>query len=347
MASPSNQISIQSKARQALEPIFKDKSVTGRYSRAKMDKGIQWEVEKNFALQLMERNEKLAITAGTNPLSFANAMVDMAVIGVSLSPTLGHAYLIPENINGVATIVSLISYKGLENLALKSKTVLSINTELVYSKDSFSRGTNETGAYVVFEMARGERGFLEGGFCRAKMANGETHVEWMTADELQGCHEAATAKQGKEPFTWKGKFQNEMRKKCVVRRAAKHWVLPSKFMLALKAMDEADPMDFSQPHEPAKATAVTLISQAHINAIREDLVNAGVLPSAVDHWLASKAKAMGYHNGLDSYPDEEWTALRDSLLDRQAKVKEKRANEAKPKTTGEAPAGMSTGNMSV
>lgn len=310
------QMTIYERADAAVMPILKDRQTSGRFSKLK-SRPLKWEAERQFVLQLIHRDEKLAAAVAENPASLALAMIDMAILGVSLSPVRGHAYLVPQSVKGVNGVTALLSYKGLENLALTSKTVKSIQTELVYSKDAFRRGSNDTGAFVEFEMARGDRGILEGAYCRAKLDNDEVHVEWMTADELDGCHAAATAKQGKEPFAWRGKFKGEMQKKCVVRRAAKHWVLTEGFENAIKSMDAADPMSFEPDNE---ATAlVTLLSDEHLALIRDALREAGLTDDHANHWLEMQAKAWG-HAGLEFYPDDGWERLRDALLQRKDKV---------------------------
>jgi phage RecT family recombinase len=311
-----NELSVYDKATASATLLLKDPSVAGRFSKLKTAP-LQWAAEKSYALQQILKNEYLAATVVSNPLSLCNALTDVAMLGVSLSPTLGHAYLIPEKIAEKATVTVMVSYKGLEHLVLKSKAVRSINTELVYSNDTFERGTRDGVPYADFVMARGERGTLEGGFCLSKLKNGERNVEWMSAEELEGCHAAATKKQKKDPFTWQGAFKGEMQKKCIVRRAAKHWVLPTQLVDTLTRMDAAEPMDFSAP-DTAPDTAPRLTPE-HAEAIHEALRDEHYGDGQITVWMERQVQAWG-HKGLESFPDDAWERLRDALIERKAKV---------------------------
>lgn len=316
-----NEMSVYERATASATLLLKDPSVAGRFSKLKTAP-LQWAAEKSYALQQILRNEYLAGTVVINPLSLCNALTDVAMLGVSLSPTLGHAYLIPEKIADKPTVTVMISYKGLEHLVLRSKAVRSINTELVYSNDTFERGTRDGVPYADFMMARGDRGQLEGGFCLSKLQNGERNVEWMSAEELEGCHAAAIKKQkGKDPFTWQGAFKGEMRKKCIVRRASKHWVLPNQLVAALAKMDEAEPMDFSGPDvEPVvNVEAVVVLTPEHAEAIHEALRDERYGDTQITVWMERQAQAWG-HKGLDTFPDAAWERLRDALVERKAKV---------------------------
>lgn len=324
MSKSNQEMSVYDRATASATLLLKDPSLIGRFSKLKTAP-LQWAAEKSYALQQILKNEYLAATVVSNPLSLCNALTDVAMLGVSLSPTLGHAYLIPEKIADKATVTVMVSYKGLEHLVLKSKAVRSINTELVYSNDTFERGTRDGVPYADFKMARGDRGTLEGGFCLSKLQNGERNVEWMSAAELEGCHAAATKKQKRDPFTWQGPFKGEMEKKCIVRRASKHWVLPSQLVDALTQMDEMEPMDFSGP---LNAEAVVMLSPEHAEAIHEALRDERYADPQITVWMERQVQAWG-HKGLEAFPDDAWERLRDALIERKAKVAAAEAEAAK------------------
>lgn len=312
-----NELTVYDRATAAATLLLKDPALARPYYRNK-ESTLRWAAEKGYALQQILKNEYLAATVVSNPLSFVNAMKDLGHLGVSLSPTLSHAYLIPETIGGKATVTVSLGYKGLEHLVLSSKAVRSINTELVYTNDTFERGTAEDGTpYATFKMARGERGELEGGFCLSKLKNGERNVEWMTAEELEGCHAAATKKQKQDPFTWRGAFKGEMYKKCIVRRASKHWVLPISLVKAFTQMDALEPMDFTEDTQPIDA--VVLLTPEHAGAIHEALRDDTMGDDHITVWMDRQAQAWG-HKGLDSYPDDGWEKLRDALIERKQKI---------------------------
>lgn len=311
------ELTVYDKATEAARAILKDKSFISMFGKRKKAP-LDLAAERHYVEVLIGRSEFLADTVASNPMSLITAMLDAATLGVSLSPTLSHAYLIPEKVSNKYTVTLSVSYRGLESLVLKSKAVRAIDTELVYSNDTFERGNRDGTPFVNFSMARGERGTLEGSFCMSKLANGELHVEWMDAAELEGCHQAAIAKQKRDPITWRGPFKGEMYKKCVVRRAAKHWVLPDRLVEVLQNIERLDPMEFNA-NPVQESPAIQVITQGHLRDIRESLNAMGMEDAAINIWLNMQTQAWG-HSGIEAYPDDGWEKLRDKLIERRHTV---------------------------
>lgn len=302
-----------------LDAYLSQKSVIGRFSKLKK-KHIKFDQEKQAVLKLICKSESIAKAAMANPQSVVDAMIDAARIGITLYPTLGYAYLVPETFADKPSVQLVIGYKGLEQLALKTKTVKQITTELVYSNDTFKRGMNKDGStWVEFEQARGERGKLEGGFCRAILANGTMHIEWMSAKEIDGCEAAAKIKnRGKASPSWSGPFRPEMQKKCIVRRAAKHWVIDEEFAGVLETMDRLDPMDFDtrQEQEDTPAEPVIVLIGEHKAEIVKLLAERNVDEAKANGWIEKQCEAFGYKDGSAECPDERWEEVRDKLVAR-------------------------------
>lgn len=322
-----NTITPATQARQTALAVLGDRKVSGRFSRLK-NAPLKWDAERSYAIQLIEKSDQLQEALRDNPQSLVNAMLDIATYGVSLSPTLSHAYLIPQRVNGIQTVTAIISYRGLEAQVLKSGTVKAIQTELVYSNDRFRRGQGPHGPFVEFEMARSNRGLLEGGFCWSMNATGIPHVEWMDVKELLGCERAAELKQKKKPITWTGPFKAEMQKKCIVRRASKHWVIADHLVKAFEQMDRIEPMTFDALEaDPQMAEAIVVITNEHKAEIVKAVTDKGFDPEHVTTWLTMQAKAWG-HSGIEKYPDEHWERLKTALIERADKITAARAGKA-------------------
>lgn len=264
------------------------------------DAAQRFSAEKHYFSQLVSRNDQLQEAVQKSPASVVTAMLDLAGMRLSLSPTLGQAYLVPQRPKKDAPLeVQVIpSYKGLETSILRDQIATSITTQLVYENDTFEYGTTLDGPLLNFRMAMGNRGQLIGGFCLIRLKNGDKHVEWMDIDALNACEKAALRKaNGTVPPSWAGGFRSEMQKKCIVRRAIKHVGLTNMPEKILESIDrevgvgEADPVEFTQ-----------LIGDAEIRAIRE------VLPELADReqdqWLLRKAQAMGFDSIRDVSVDE-------------------------------------------
>lgn len=256
--------------------------------------------EKHYFCQLVSRSDQLQKAVQESPASVATAILDLAGMRLSLSPTLGQAYLVPQRAkkDGPLEVQVIPSYKGLETAILRDKIATSIGTQLVYENDTFEYGTTLDGPVLNFRMAMGDRGKLIGGFCLIRLSNGDKHVEWMTEKELMACEEAALNKAGgKLPPSWRGGFRAEMQKKCIVRRAVKHIGLTNMPEKVLESIDrdvgvaDVDMVD-----------VVPLIGDAEIRAIREALPE--LESQEQDQWLMRKAQAMGFDSIRDVPADQ-------------------------------------------
>lgn len=311
-------------------------AAAAKYNAARIADTLKWQTEKMYVMQLIGRSDYLAQAIIDTPVSLLVALQDAANLGLSLSPQLGHVYLIPQRPKQGAPleVYAKVSYKGMEQAVLLSGTVKSITTDLVYENDTFARGVNMDGPYFNFEMARGDRGELQGGFCLARYANGEKHLEWMPMADIMGCKAAATkAQRGETPPVWVGAFATEQYKKCVVRRAAKHWPSSPVIERLIQNFDVGNPMDFDKANI-IEGQSVQVLGDVQVEEIRLALPQ---LPDEMAaQWMHMAAKARGF-DSIREVPVERFEEVRDSLVAR-AKMIEERRKEAEVEPPGEAEA---------
>jgi recombination protein RecT len=308
----------------AVQALF-TRQVMGSWSRRK--KGtLKWEIERDAALRSIQKTERAARAAKSNPHSVVAAMLECAGLGLTLHQTMAYAYLTPETFGDIDAIALTVGYRGMEQLALRSGTVKNISTELVFKNDTFRRGLNRDGStWVEFEQARGDRGDLEGGFCRALLGNGTMHVEWMNWQEIQACEAAADKRSGGNNG-WKGPFYQEFQKKSIVRRAAKHWQLEGEFAEELKIIDKLEPMNFDQVNNAQPANEaneqVSALTDEHKQEIRNRLGNEFDLTAdKVDDWMFRQCEAWGHPEGTKTYADAGWEKLYAALNERANRLK--------------------------
>lgn len=193
---------------------------------------ISYEAEKGFAMQLLMNNAYLMKVAQGNNASLAQAITNVAAIGLSLNPAAKEAYLIPRNAkegnNWVSKIYLEPSYIGLCKLATDSGSIEWIQASIVYATDTFcdnGPGEKPTHTYNAFSK---ERGDFVGVYCVAKTAGGDFLTEIMPADQVYGIMERSEAvisfrtKKRGNGGPWMTDF-GEQAKKTVVRRAFKMW----------------------------------------------------------------------------------------------------------------------------
>lgn len=80
---------------------------------------------------------------GCTPESMLGALMTSARLGLEPGGPLGQFYLTPRKIEGRLSVVPIIGYKGLRDLALRSGKVSSIQSFLVREGDSFAYGSDE------------------------------------------------------------------------------------------------------------------------------------------------------------------------------------------------------------
>lgn len=210
-----------------------------------------FEREAEFAMQLLKSNDYLARIACGNQDSLKDAIINVAAIGLSLSPVHKFAYLVPRK-NKVCLD---ISYTGMIELATQKGVILWCKAEIVYDNDEFEyRGLNEMPLHKFNPF--GERGKIVGGFVVAKMANGDLLVDYMPIADIYAIRNRsegwkAHQKDGKQT-PW-STDPGEMIKKTLIRRAQKSWPksVAREFLdLAVAKSDEADGIDLNSPQPP-------------------------------------------------------------------------------------------------
>lgn len=192
---------------------------------------ISYEAEKGFAMQLLTNNDYLMKVAKGNPTSLAQAITNVAAIGLSLNPAEKLAYLIPRNMKEGNKWVSRIflepSYMGLCKLATNTGSIEWIHANCVYATDTFTDngpGEKPTHTYNAFSK---DRGAFVGVYCTAKTHTGDYLTTVMTEDEVNGIMERSEAVKSHRNNKgsggpWISDF-NEQAKKTVVRRGFKMW----------------------------------------------------------------------------------------------------------------------------
>lgn len=300
-------------------PNFTLAYTPGTRRRFKVAGPLDFDAETRYATQLISNNETLLKAANGNPESLANALLDAAKMNLSLSPAIGHGYLVPRRVNDVWHVFFVPSYRGLEAMVLRSGLISMIQSDLVFSNDTFRQWTDSTGKHIHHEHARGDRGNFEGAYTIAFFANGKNHVEFMPAKDVEAAAEQAKRmNQGQLPPSWRF-WPDEMRKKCSVRRGWKHWPHDAAIATAMEAIARVEPMDFDAMPEPEPEGE--LVSPETLTAIANELTD--VPESQRGIWIERGAQAMGVLKATD-LPAEKADELKTRLIARMKLVAERK-----------------------
>ena len=222
---------------------------------AKIHGAVNFEREASFALQLLQDNSYLADIAMSNQDSLKRAILNVAAIGLSLSPVHKLAYLVPRK----KQICLDISYRGFVQLATDSGAIKFAMAEVVYERDTFQiQGIGKEPIHIRSPFAA-DRGDVVGAYCVAKTHDGDFLTTTMSAEEIISVRERSESFKSGGNSPW-ATDRNEMIKKTVIRRAYKSWPMTDtrrRFDQAIDVSGEVDPIDFDSapmlaPAEPDK-----------------------------------------------------------------------------------------------
>lgn len=294
---------------------LKNKSLASKFSHGRFDKGMKVAAERQFAEQAIIKNPELL---NCTPASIATSLLDVSYSGLSLSPSLGHGYLIPYGPNCTFSP----GYRGLMHLAYKAGTVKSIQVNLVYSNDTeFRVWTDEHGRHLMHNesSAHVSRGTVTHAYCIANLtAGGPPIIEVMNAHQISLIEKAAT-KRRKGGMVWRSDFRDEMCKKAVIRRASKFWPKDSNGIIEhmISTVDNHDGIEFDVPADSEAPEQEMCISLDQQTALTDVLLDAGVAPDATPVWLRRYAEAVGY-NSIENLPARKFEEAKKYLKARTA-----------------------------
>lgn len=204
--------------------------------------------EAAFAIQILAQNKYLSDVACGNQDSLKEAIVNVAAVGLSLSPVHKQAYLVPRK-NRVCLD---ISYQGFLDLATSRGAILWAKAELVHDKDQFEfLGINIMPKHKIKNVF-GDRGAIIGGYCIAKMPTGDLLVDRMSRAEIEKIRDRSEGwkafKNGNASTSPWSTDEAEMMKKTLIRRAYKSWpktVIPEALQEALHISSDTDGLNQS------------------------------------------------------------------------------------------------------
>jgi recombination protein RecT len=211
------------------------------------DEKIKFASEAQFAMQLLRGNDYLAKVAQRNPESLADAVKNVAAIGISLNPADKHAYLVPRD-NKVCLD---IGYLGLVHLATETGAVQWVQAKHVHANDEyFNNGVDKAPTHKFNSF--GSRGNVVGVYCVAKTIGGDyltTEMDIAEVNRIKG--RSPSANKGFSP--WKSD-EGQMQLKTVIKRAYKQWPKSSRLSAAIDYMNNhGEGIDFEAERRTAQS----------------------------------------------------------------------------------------------
>lgn len=175
-----------------------------------------------------------------NQQSLLGAIMQAAQLGLECDGVLGHAYLVPFK----DEVQLIVGYKGLIDLARRSGQLSTIYARAVHAKDQFEYAYGLTERLEHIPTREADPGDIVAVYAVARLKDGGTQFEVMTAAEVAKIRERSRAKDDGPWVT----DPEEMAKKTALRRLCK--MLPASVELARAvALDERADIGLSQQLE--------------------------------------------------------------------------------------------------
>lgn len=221
MTQPEREPENPSNALAAIQALMADKKASGRFTRARIDPALKFRDECEYALEIVKGSPKLM---QASPDSVRECIEDVARLGLTLRKSSQQAYLVPRFIKGRGVLCTLYtSWRGLRTAAGKWGGLNDMTAQVVYANEPFelTLGTHPEVKHTVIANHQA-RGPLIGAYCIAYMKSGLTKVEYIDKQQIERARASSETKQDRTDNPW-NKWYEEMARKTVVRRAAKHW----------------------------------------------------------------------------------------------------------------------------
>jgi len=181
-------------------------------------------------------------------LSMMQAVLTAAELGLDPCGTLGSGYLIPFK----GQVVFMAGYRGLIELALRSKDILDIEAQVVYEKDIYevTKGLHPNLVHIPHEGA--DRGKVRAAYMVTTLANGIKKFENMWVDEIEKVRNCSKAPNSP---AWI-EFYGQMCRKSVIRRGMKYLPLSIESERALVIATRAEDQFLGLPDIEEVGTAI-------------------------------------------------------------------------------------------
>ncbi|ELP0658155.1 recombinase RecT [Enterobacter hormaechei] len=260
------------------------------------DQSLTWAKECQFAIQLFQRNQKLAETAIANPTSAQNAIINVAAVGISLNPASKLAYLVPRD----GMVCLDISYMGLLHIAQSAGVIKWGQCKLVHASDDYETlGLDKAPAHKYNPFATPDaRGVVIGGYCTVKTADGDYLTEEMSLAEIEEIRKVSKA--GTSPKGPWVNFWSEMARKTIVKRAYKYWPRADRLDNAVDVLNESEGI-YTEPVMPYTPESEIIQSEENakqeltntVQSLCEDMKHAKNMHALKTHFQAAYKMTVG------------------------------------------------------
>lgn len=188
-----------------------------------------------------------------HPQSILDACINVAQLGLDLSPNLSHAYLVPfkaKKENKVASVQLIISARGYT--ALLARTGWSIKSFIVTENDEFDYRMDGFEEVITFvkDLDTPDSKFRYA-VAMAKSPDGQLFVEVMNNSQIEKHRLVSSNQNGAKSGVWLDWF-DEMAKKTVIKKLVKKLPIGEQIANAVANDDKPIEVEVIESDEPKK-----------------------------------------------------------------------------------------------
>lgn len=247
---------------------------------------LSFKKESAFAMQIFQGNDYLT---KMNPESIKNAIVNVALTGLTLNPVMKFAYLVPRK----GKCVLDVSYMGLVKILTDTGSIKNIEAKIVYENEPFEiqQGTNP---YIKHGIApTQDKGNIIGVYSIATLNDGSTSVEWMYYNDIAAIAQRSEAVKAGKKSPWNTDF-SEMARKTVVKRHYKYLPKSERAILAANAIDidhDNNGIDFEKENRGDAPINIDTIEPTEENKQKFEQMFQGLMqPHVPSDYLGGQSK---------------------------------------------------------
>jgi recombination protein RecT len=175
--------------------------------------------EAGFAIQILTNNPYLMKCDAD---SVKHAVVNVALTGITLNPSLKYAYLVPRKVKNELKCILDISYMGMIKILTDAGAVKNVDAGVIYQNDryDFRRGSDPYFKHVPALSGRGEK---IGAYAIAFLRDGGFQFEILGREDIEkvrATSESYKNEEGRKYSPWET-WEDEMWKKTVLKRLFK------------------------------------------------------------------------------------------------------------------------------
>ena len=190
-----------------------------------------------------------------HPQSIIDACINVAQLGLDLSPALSHAYLVPFKAKKdakVANVQLIVSARGYT--ALLARSGWNIKSYIVREDDTFSYKINGFEESIVFEKnLDSDNETFKYAVALAKSPNGELFIEVMNKSQIEKHRKVSQNQNSDNPTGVWAEWYEEMALKTVIKKLVKKLPIGEDVAQAVLVDDKPIEAEIAETKEPPKS----------------------------------------------------------------------------------------------